>query len=355
MHSKWAESAREETTPGRDQRFMPIDIETFETTSEERLRETDTTDTERVMRFLASHSDQAFTQNEICEGLGVEKGQLGVVLSHLQDSDLVRHKGDYWALGEDEAITAYSGLVESTRAANDRFGEEDIDEWLDHASPVREPPRRETDDERYQNGDYPGKSEFLPGGVPSRSHPLDTMLTISDVIQNHRYAAIYARVRELGTLTVEEIAEDLDSSKTAVDEDVNHLRAVGILERITDTQPHRFRATSIEMRVEHGSDTYQISPTLLIALARTESNENIRLYRDRNGVGGLATAVEYARDYVSSQTSARVMAREEEIPVLEAETILQELRDIVLSVEPELADEPDLEALDAAVDEPSSE
>jgi len=195
----------------------------------------------------------------------------------------------------------------------------------------------------------------MPGAVPSRSHPLDTMLAISDVIQNHRYAAIYARVREAGTPTVEEIAAGLDSSKTTVYEDVNHLRKVGILERVTDTQPHRFRATSIEMTVEHGSDTYKISPTLLIALARTESNENIRLYRDRNGVGGLATAVEYARDYVRSRTSARVMAREEDIPVLEAETILQELREIVLSVEPELADEPDLEALDAAVDESSPE
>ncbi|WP_089816010.1 DUF7437 domain-containing protein [Halomicrobium zhouii] len=109
------------------------------------------------------------------------------------------------------------------------------------------------------------------------------------------------------------------------------------------------------MTFEHGSDTDQISPTLLIALARTKSNENIRLYRDRNGVAGLATAVEYARDYVRSRTSARVMAREEGIPVLEAETILQELRDIVLSVEPALSDEPHLEAFDAAVDESSLE
>lgn len=112
---------------------MPIDIETFESTSEERLRENDARNTERVMRFLASHSDQAFTQNEICEGLGVEKGQLGVVLSRLEDSDLVRHKGGYWTLGGDDAVAAYSELAESTRAANERFGEEDMDEWLEHA------------------------------------------------------------------------------------------------------------------------------------------------------------------------------------------------------------------------------
>jgi len=28
-------------------------------------------------------------------------------------------------------------MVESTRAANDRFGEEDMDDWLEHAVDVR--------------------------------------------------------------------------------------------------------------------------------------------------------------------------------------------------------------------------
>jgi len=113
---------------------MPIDIETFESTPEERLRENDARNTERVMRFLASHSDQAFTKNEICRGLGVEEGRLSTVLLRLEDSTLVRHKGDYWTLGDDETVAAYSGLVESSRAANDRFGEEDMDEWLKHAA-----------------------------------------------------------------------------------------------------------------------------------------------------------------------------------------------------------------------------
>lgn len=46
---------------------------------------------------------------------------------------LVRHKGNYWALGEDDDVAAYTSMLESTRAANDRFGEEDMDEWMEHA------------------------------------------------------------------------------------------------------------------------------------------------------------------------------------------------------------------------------
>lgn len=112
---------------------MPIDIETFESSSENRLQNGGETNAERVMRFLAAHPDQAFTQSEIRDATDVKAGSISVVLSRLADRDLVRHKGTYWALGEDEDIAAYSSMLESTRAANDRFGEEDMDEWLEHA------------------------------------------------------------------------------------------------------------------------------------------------------------------------------------------------------------------------------
>lgn len=190
----------------------------------------------------------------------------------------------------------------------------------------------------------------MPATTTPDGHPLDTMLAISDVIENRRHARVYSRVIELETATVEEIAQDLDSSATTVYEDVNRLRDRGILERITDSQPHRYRARQIELTVHADDDTYEITPTFIVALARSETNENIQLFLDRHGTAGLATAVDYAGAYVRGEMTARVMAREQEIPVLEAETILQELRDVILDVEPEVEKAPDIEALDAAVD-----
>ncbi|WP_435194918.1 MarR family transcriptional regulator [Natronomonas sp. EA1] len=112
---------------------MPIDIDTFESSSPERLQKNGETNAERVMRFLASNPDQAFTQSEIRDATGVKAGSISVVLSRLEDRGLVRHKGNYWALGTDADIAAYTSLSESTRAANERFGEEDMEEWLEHA------------------------------------------------------------------------------------------------------------------------------------------------------------------------------------------------------------------------------
>jgi len=113
---------------------MPIDIETFESSPEDRLQQSGETNADRVMRFLATHPDQAFTQSEIREATGVKAGSISVVLSRLEDRGLVRHKGNYWALGEADDVAAYTSMVESTRASNDRFGEENMEEWLEHAA-----------------------------------------------------------------------------------------------------------------------------------------------------------------------------------------------------------------------------
>lgn len=185
----------------------------------------------------------------------------------------------------------------------------------------------------------------------SDSHPLDTMLAVSDVIQSDRLAQLYTRVLELDSPTVEELAEGIETSTTTIYEDINHLVEIGLLERVTETQPYRYRASPVEMTIQAGEETFQITPTLLVALAKRESKENINLYIDRHGVSGLATAIEYARAYTQSKMNARIMAREQDLPVLEAETILQELQEILTKTEPETATDLDIEALDEAVDE----
>jgi hypothetical protein len=192
--------------------------------------------------------------------------------------------------------------------------------------------------------------KYLANAASRDSHPLDAMLAISDVVTNQRYAKIYARVLTLDTPTVKELSERLDSSTTTVYEDVKHLVESGILERATDTQPHRYRARRIDLNVQIDEDSYQITPALFVAFARRETNENVQLFLDRHGVGGLSTALEYARDYVRGRMNARTMADEQDLPVLEAETILQEMRDVLLDVDPDLEESPDVGELDAAVD-----
>lgn len=80
---------------------MPIDLATFERLPDEgdaQTTEIGRTHAERVVSYLAEHSEEAFTLTELREALDVPRGSIGVTMTHLEDDDAVRHRGGHWAL-----------------------------------------------------------------------------------------------------------------------------------------------------------------------------------------------------------------------------------------------------------------
>lgn len=108
---------------------MPIDIERFEKDPVDELRAGGQTNAEEILSFLASSPEKAFTPKEIHEGTGVARGSVGVVLSRLEERGLVRHRGEYWAIADSEDIEKTLSAMATARAATDRLGPEDPDEW----------------------------------------------------------------------------------------------------------------------------------------------------------------------------------------------------------------------------------
>jgi hypothetical protein len=80
---------------------------------------------------------------------------------------------------------------------------------------------------------------------------------------------------------------------------------------------------------------------LIAAIGQSTDNENIALYIDHNGIGGLAEALTYTIEHTKGNVTTQIMARELDQSVLEAGTILAELRDIVLTWENDGSDEED--------------
>ena len=108
---------------------MPIDIERFEESPVEDLRAGGRTNAEEILAFLASSPDKAYTPKEIHERTDVPRGSVGVVLSRLEDRGLVRHRGEYWAIADVEDVDTTLNAMATARAATDRLGPEDPDEW----------------------------------------------------------------------------------------------------------------------------------------------------------------------------------------------------------------------------------
>lgn len=108
---------------------MPIDIEQFEEGPVEVLRASGRTNAEAILGFLASSPEQAYTPKEIHEGTDIPRGSVGVVLSRLEEKGYVRHRGDYWAIADDEDVEKTLAGMATARTATDRLGPEDPDEW----------------------------------------------------------------------------------------------------------------------------------------------------------------------------------------------------------------------------------
>lgn len=111
---------------------VPIDIETFTEASDDEL--TEVTNAEKVVRFLFANDDKAFTPAEIAEGAGVKKNSISTVLRRLRERDLVEHKGDYWAIGDEETVREAFRFHRAMDDLDAQLGAEDVDEWRKHAA-----------------------------------------------------------------------------------------------------------------------------------------------------------------------------------------------------------------------------
>lgn len=64
----------------------------------------------------------------MAEGAGVKKNSFGTVLRRLEDRNPVRHKGDYWAIGDEEDVRRAFDFPPAMADLDDRFGAEALDE-----------------------------------------------------------------------------------------------------------------------------------------------------------------------------------------------------------------------------------
>ena len=105
---------------------MPISIDQFDENPADVLDLQEGTQPYRILQFLAEHDQQAFTQTELHEATGIARGSVGAVLSRLEDRGLVRHRGRYWAIADDDRLASYAAQTRASSASttDDYYGED---------------------------------------------------------------------------------------------------------------------------------------------------------------------------------------------------------------------------------------
>ena len=141
-------------------------------------------------------------------------------------------------------------------------------------------------------------------------------------------ARIYAYTLREGPITVAEVVDALGVPQGTAYDYVQKLEDASLLTKVTEQRPYEYDAEPISLTLSIDGDSQTITPALIAAVARRDENEDIDVYIDRHGLDGLATALEYAFEYVDGTVNHRIAARELDLSPLEAEIVLQALEPI---------------------------
>jgi len=156
-------------------------------------------------------------------------------------------------------------------------------------------------------------------------------LAVADLLEEPQLAQLYAYLAREGEATVQDVMDDLEFALGTAYSDVNRLVDAGVVDVTDDEQPRKYTAREIDLTVTTaaGDREYTITPALIDAVGRRETDADIDTYSDRHGVAGLATALTYAVARERGEVTHRLMAEDLDISSLAAEMILQALRPVV--------------------------
>ncbi|MFD1588142.1 hypothetical protein ACFR9U_14250 [Halorientalis brevis] len=101
---------------------------------------------EQVITHLYTHRDQAFTRSEITSAIGEDSNTVGTALSRLKSRDLIRHKGEYWAITEDlDRVSAAYEPHQTLERLDEKDKDIDVDAWEKAAPDSPHPSERDDD------------------------------------------------------------------------------------------------------------------------------------------------------------------------------------------------------------------
>lgn len=89
---------------------------------------TDGTNALTVLSVLAESPARVYTPTELHEATGLPRRAVANSLARLDEHGLVRHKGDYWTIAEDDRLGSFAAMKHSMDAAAnrpDRYAEDD--------------------------------------------------------------------------------------------------------------------------------------------------------------------------------------------------------------------------------------
>jgi len=103
---------------------------------------------EQVVSYLYTHRDKAFTRSELSTAIDEDPNTVGTALSRLKKRNIVRHKGHYWAITDDDQRLADAyDLHTASERLDDIDGGIDPEAWDAAAPNTPHPSKKQSGDQ----------------------------------------------------------------------------------------------------------------------------------------------------------------------------------------------------------------
>jgi hypothetical protein len=119
---------------------VPISSDRFESLGDDPEGPTPGTNAAKLLAFLRSNPEKAFTQSELAAETDVKSGSVGPTLVRLRERGRVDHRGNYWRVSDhDRGVDAAAGHAATAIADRESEGETPrMAEWRAGAVDPRE-------------------------------------------------------------------------------------------------------------------------------------------------------------------------------------------------------------------------
>lgn len=157
------------------------------------------------------------------------------------------------------------------------------------------------------------------------------LLSVAGLLEEPQLARLYTYLYDEPDATVQDVIDELGLAQGTAYSYVDRLVEAGVVEVTRETQPRRYAARDVALTVTDaaGDREYTVTPALIDAVGRRDTDADIDTYVDRYGVAGLATALTYTVARERGRVTHRTVAEDLGVSPLAAETILQALRPVV--------------------------
>jgi DNA-binding MarR family transcriptional regulator len=163
---------------------------------------------------------------------------------------------------------------------------------------------------------------------PSGRPPIGRVRAVVDLLETPVLARVYTYILQDGPVTVAEIIDELDVPQGTAYDYVGSLEAAGLVGATRDRRPSEYVAEPVSITVSTAGGSRTITAALVAAVARRVEDEDVDVFIERHGLDGLADALDYASEGAGGTVNRRVAARELDLSLVEAETILRALEPV---------------------------